>query len=267
MILWSSRTAVLSSRFQKRSLLATKTNVVRLLPDGSYDSTFQPVLTEGDTRLEPLPDGKILIRGISAVNGIARRGLARLDVDGRLDLNFVPFTDDLDTENVAIQHDGKLILPQMWLANGYPTRELVRLNPDGSRDETYVGAIQHDLRLPDDNFQVRALVLQPDENLLVSTVDWGQDGGWIGSIIRLHGDGLPFIVPTSVHRNAHGAIEFQITSATNRNVVVEATTGLTPVSWTPLTSLARATYGGRITFTDPDAAQFPRRFYRAVRGQ
>jgi hypothetical protein len=236
-------------------------NVIRLLRDGSYDSSFAPVLRNGDVLLvETFPDGRILLgpgyRGTP--------GLARLQVDGHLDVDFVPFADDLDTGSVAIQRDGKIILPQIWRVNGLPTRQIVRLNSDGSHDETYVSAVRHEVHLRDgvDNFSVVAFVLQPDEKLLVSTIDASDDGHPVGSIIRLHGDGLPYIVPTSLTRKADGAIEFQVTAATNRTVIVEAASVLKPDLWTPLASFLPAVDRGPLEFTDPDAGHFSQRFYR-----
>jgi uncharacterized delta-60 repeat protein len=231
-----------------------KRNVIRLMPDGSYDSSFQPVLTAGGARgLKVLPDGKILIG----------EPFERLHADGRLDLDFVPFSDDLDATSVAIQRDGKIIVAQFWRMNFLPTRQLVRLNTNGSRDETFVGELPL-VGTSTNHFHVQALALQPDGKLVVSTVGASNDGRWIGSIIRLHGDGDPFIVPESIRRSADGGFEFEVTAATNRTVVLEATTDLSSQSWVPVASFPPAADRGPLTFTDPDAANFSRRFYRVA---
>ena len=251
-----------------------KRNVIRLLPDGSYDPSFKPVLTDGDVQfVKSFPDGKIFLGavsdapgGFSTVNGIARPRLARLQADGLLDLNFIPFADDLDSGNVAIQRDGKIILPQFWKVNGSPTRQLVRLNTDGSRDETYVSGLRHEIHLRDgvDDFQVLALVLLPDEKLVVSTIGYSDDGTPVGSIIRLHGDGVPYIVPASIRANSNRTVEFQITAATNRTVVVESSPNLKSGPWTMLATFSPGVGRETIQFSDGGAANMQQRFYRAV---
>ena len=230
-----------------------KRNVIRLLPDGSYDPSFAPVLTNGDVvGFGTLPDGKILLWGeFSTVNGMARPWLARLHADGRLDLNFVPITEEFDKANLAIQRDGKIILLQYGKVNGSPA-QLVRLNTDGRRDETYVSGLRNAQR-------VYAPVPQPDEKLLVSSVDASGV-----SIIRLHGDGAPYIVPVSIRPNSNGTIEFQITAATNRTVVVESSPNLKSGPWTMLATFPPGVGRETIQFSDSGSTNTQQRFYRAV---
>lgn len=255
-----------------------KRNVIRLLPDGSYDPSFKPVLTEGLSStngvngvtdgdvhfVQSLPDGKIFLGalsgGFTTVNGIARPGLARLQADGGLDLDFIPFADDLNPGDLAIQRDGKIILAEFWKVLGSPTRQLVRLKTDGSRDETYVSEL-HEIH---DDFRVEALALQPDEKLVVSTSGYSEDGTPVGSIIRLHGDGVPYIVPASIRANSNATIEFQITGATNRTVIVEFSPDLRSGPWTMLATFPPGVGRETIQFSDDGAANTPRRFYRAV---
>jgi uncharacterized delta-60 repeat protein len=61
--------------------------VVRLNPDGSFDSTFDPPEFEGGVSgAEQMPDGRIVVfGGFTAIDGRARPGLALLHSDGRLD--------------------------------------------------------------------------------------------------------------------------------------------------------------------------------------
>src|SRR5262245_18482512 len=243
----------------------TKRNVIRLLPDGSYDPSFEAVLTAGDVHVvETLPDGRILLgaNGIVTVKGyVTSPAPLRLQVDGQLDLDFLPFTNDLDPDDrLAIQRDGKIIVRQFWRTNGFPTRQLVRLNRDGSRDETFVA----DLHSPPGTYEVgiRDLVLQPDGKLLVAALFLANSGA-VGSIARLHGDGAPFLVPASLHRNTDGTVDFQVTTATNRTVIIEAADNLKPDSWEAIASFLSATNRGPINFRDADAGRFSRRFYRA----
>lgn len=228
-----------------------KRSVIRLLPDGSYDPSFEPVLIGGGVTARTMPDGKILLGGISAVNGRASPEWVRLHPDGRFDLEFVPFTSDLDFGNLAIQRDGKIILFQYGKAVGSPG-QLVRLHTDGRRDETYVGGLR-------DAQGVYAVALQPDGKLVSSVNVSG-----VVSIIRLHGDGVPYIVPPSVRANSSGIVEFQITAATTRTMVIESSADLKSGPWTVLATFPPAVGRGTIQFSDSGSAKTPQRFYRAV---
>jgi len=68
-------------------------DVFRINPDGSRDLSFAPAdLDTGSAyQIEAQPNGKILITGpFSAVNGVPRNHLARLNSDGSLDTGFDP---------------------------------------------------------------------------------------------------------------------------------------------------------------------------------
>ena len=70
-------------------------NIVRLNPDSTIDPSFNATAaTERSVRAFLIqPDGKIFIAGnFVAVNGVARRRIARLNSDGTLDLSFDPGT-------------------------------------------------------------------------------------------------------------------------------------------------------------------------------
>lgn len=251
-------------------------DVIRVLPDGSRDPSFEPVVTNGDVHLvEILADGKIVLGafpspygldGFSRVNGIDRPGLARLHDDGRLDLGFIPFADDLNPYKMAIQHDGKIVLAQFWKVNGSPTRQLVRLNTDGSRDETYVSGLRHEVQLWDgvDDFYIQDMVLQPDGKLVVSIQDRSEDGTPFRSMFRLHGDGVPYIVPASIRAHSGRTVEFQIAAATNRTVVVESSPDLKSGPWTMVATFSPGVGRETIQFSDPGAANRQQQFYRAI---
>ena len=82
--------------------------------------------------------------------------------------------------------------------------------------------------------------------------------------IRLHGDGVPYAWPHTLQRSSEGTVAFEITAATNRTVVVEASTDLKSGSWTPLTTFAPAVQRATIEFSDLEAGKFQKRFYRAI---
>ena len=103
--------------------------VMRLKADGTYDETFNgtglvitPVLGFGVvTAVAIQPDGKIVVAGSAAVNGIRQFCLVRYNTNGSLDTTFdgngivytrIYPTDDnthSKAENIAVQPDGKIV--------------------------------------------------------------------------------------------------------------------------------------------------------------
>ena len=86
-------------------------------------------------------DGKILSAGgFTAVNGITRNRIARLNPDGSLDDSF---SCDVAGPNgwvhaLALQSDGKILLGGWFnMVNGAARTNLARLNPDGSLDSSF----------------------------------------------------------------------------------------------------------------------------------
>src|SRR6266480_4891015 len=89
-------------------------------------------------------DGKVIIGGsFSSINSIARYGVARLRVDGSLDVNFRPSTFLGTTVNaLAVQSDGKIVIAgivSQYVADmGFTNTTLARLNSDGSVDGSFM---------------------------------------------------------------------------------------------------------------------------------
>jgi uncharacterized delta-60 repeat protein len=123
-------------------------SVVRINPDGSFDSTFDSdgiaiIDLIGDDLLYAMAlqtDGKIVVAGTSSMNFAA----IRLNTDGSLDTSFdtdgkvktpVTIGDDIATA-LTIQTDGKIILAGITNAPGN-LNLLVRYNTDGSLDTTF----------------------------------------------------------------------------------------------------------------------------------
>ncbi len=83
---------------------------------------------------------KIIIVGeFSAYNGKARKGIARLNMDGSLDSGFNPGTGaNSSVWSVYIQTDGKIIIGGLFTTyNGITRNRIVRFNSDGSLDTTF----------------------------------------------------------------------------------------------------------------------------------
>ena len=136
-------------------------------------------------------DGKIVIGGrFSAVNGIARNNIARLNGDGTLDR---AFAEQLaqgvngQVNALAIQPEGGIIVGGTFTQAGQvETLNLARYDAEGSVDQTFGGA---DVAESGANGSVYALAVQPDGKIVVggnfSTV-FGQPRR---SIARLNADG------------------------------------------------------------------------------
>jgi len=104
-------------------------------------------------------DGKILIGGsITRVGGVARRYLARLNVDGSLDSGFKPEINGL-VRALAVQADGRVIVGGDFSRVNGTTRPFVaRLNPGGTLDTGFAPALED---------SCRAVVIQPNARIVV----------------------------------------------------------------------------------------------------
>ncbi len=104
--------------------------------DANGEISSTPSLTASSTvnKIIRLPDGKFLIGGqFTAVNGVTRNQVARLNADLTLDTTFDPgttFPGFREVYALAIDRDGKY----MVAINDNTFKYLVRLNPDGTRD-------------------------------------------------------------------------------------------------------------------------------------
>ena len=150
--------------------------VQRLLADGSLDPAFTPVeLTFTPATAKPVnailvqPDGKLIIAGIfSAVNGVARAGVARLNIDGSLDDSFDPGSGaNGPVYCAALRADGRVLLGGAFTAfDGTTSKFLVQLMPDATIDPSYTFGDHFGHYVPGDGAVV-ALGLQSDGRLVV----------------------------------------------------------------------------------------------------
>ena len=136
-------------------------------------------------------DGKIVIGGrFSAVNGIARNNIARLNDDGTLDRTFA----DLSAQGVngqvnalAIQPQGGIIVGGSFTQAGQVEMlNLARYGADGNADQTFggVGTAQSGV-----NGIVYALAVQPDGKIVVGGNFDAIFGQPRRGIARLNADG------------------------------------------------------------------------------
>ncbi|MEW6157485.1 MAG: hypothetical protein AB1813_08640 [Verrucomicrobiota bacterium] len=120
--------------------------LVRLNPNGEMDTGFNSGTgPSGTVRCVTVqPDGRILIGGeFLTFNGVSRRGIARLNSDGSLDLSFDPEGGARGwVYCVAAREDGKLLLGGDFTTfAGVSANRIVQLDSSGKVDATFnVGA-------------------------------------------------------------------------------------------------------------------------------
>jgi uncharacterized delta-60 repeat protein len=169
---------------------AVRNYVARLNLDGSLDITFGdgPAGPNGDIRsVATQSDGKVIIGGnFTAINGIAKYYLARLNADGALDSTF---GNGLAGPNkmvvqVAVQSDGKILLAgRFTTVNKVGQTSIARLKSDGSLDSTFANS------LTGSNNFIYALALQSDGKILLGGSFLTISGPGYKSIARLEADG------------------------------------------------------------------------------
>lgn len=157
---------------------ATRNRVARLNANGTLDSSFDPGTGPAGpyfgflhvTALTMQSNGKALVGGdFSSFNGLSRNRLARLNADGTVDTNFVPWIGApvnyaFQPYTFLVQPDGKILVGgNAALSYGSDGSGLARLNPDGSFDNSFhadtLGANR-------DYAVINSLVLQSDGKVL-----------------------------------------------------------------------------------------------------
>jgi len=113
----------------------TRNYLARLNANGSADTSFDdgtgPIGNGvvGDIEgMQLLPNGQIIVGGdFNTYNGVNRYGLARLNLDGSVDLSYNSSgTNTVDA--FGLQPDGKVVYVKTW------DSQVARLNPDGSTE-------------------------------------------------------------------------------------------------------------------------------------
>jgi len=141
----------------------TRNRIARLEADGSVDTTFDPGagLDSWGHCLALQPDGKIIVGGIFAnVGGVAKRGIARLNTDGTLDLTFAGSGVNDVVYSVAVDAEGRVLVGGYFsVIHSTSRNNLARLLPTGFIDQSF-SAIGP-------NGSVESIVHQPDSLILI----------------------------------------------------------------------------------------------------
>jgi len=246
----------------------TATLTVRPLPTGpgSLDIAFDPTAAgtmpglEGESlppfvgALASQADGKLLIRGRwDRINGVVRRGLARLNADGTLDPSFqFSCSNDLTVVSLVRQPHGRILTAGTVSDFGRDAGSYL-LNPDGTVDSRFQTWVHADQGLP----QVAAMLLRSDGQILI--------GGWFSSVnqipanavARLQGEILPVL--RALGQSAQG-FRVELTGRPEAVSWFEASTNL--AHWAVAGCVTNSATGN-CEFTDPAASENSWRFFRA----
>ena len=138
-------TLIVAGRFTSVNGVA-HLNLVRLLPNGSRDATFNASTDQSPRTLAAYPDNSLLVGGLfSLVNGAPSKGLVRLDPQGALVSTtvFSPGLNVLRADDLAIQPDGNILVAGiMTSGTGIEVRGPVRLLPNGGLDPSFAPDIR-----------------------------------------------------------------------------------------------------------------------------
>jgi uncharacterized delta-60 repeat protein len=163
--------------------------IARLNQDCSLDPTFDPGDGINGTpyRMVIQDDGKILVGGSGFLyNGIARPGIARVNVDGSLDLSFDPQMSNgswlcCGVDALTVQPNGKILIGGSFTAVGGIARNgIARLHSDGSLDTLFDPGTG--------SLSIYAFGFQDDGRILVGGGFSSFNGTSRANIARLHGD-------------------------------------------------------------------------------
>jgi len=163
----------------------SKNNIVKLLPTGELDTSFEGALPQSYLNAVALQsDGKLLI------GGNTNKRLNRLNVDGTIDASFNVGTGfDAPVHSLAVQNDGKILVGGYFTSfNNTEANYIIRLNSDGTRDTSFsIGTgLFHKATLTP---QVKKIIVLGDGKILIAGQFVSYNGTLSKSLIRLEANG------------------------------------------------------------------------------
>ncbi len=161
--------------------------LARFQPDGGLDTSFSPGTWFDDTThaLAIQPDGKLIVGGqFSLVNGLPRNRVARLNIDGSLDLGFNPGAGPNGSLlTLLVLPSGDILAGGVFTVYGSTSQSsLARLYSDGTLDPTFKTKFS--------GGSVRTLLRQEDGRILVGGDFTQVDGLPRRRIARLEASGI-----------------------------------------------------------------------------
>lgn len=151
----------------------TRTGLARFNVNGTLDSAFDAKLNGSVNTIVALADGRMLVGGaFTTVAGIGRSRMARLSAAGAIDGSFTsPDIRNGEVRGIAIETEGTYVIGGTFTSvrgDGNRNR-LARILANGGMDTSFN---------PDANGEVNAVLVLPDEKILVG----GSFGAFAGSV-------------------------------------------------------------------------------------
>jgi uncharacterized delta-60 repeat protein len=222
-------------------------HLARLNSDGTLDTTFLQSGSGFNDLVRAIavqPDGKIIVVGAyNSFNGTNRSRVARLNVDGSLDTNFLQSGSGTDgtVGAVALQPDGKIVIGGLFFEyTSIPRRFIARLNTDGTLDNTFT---QTGTGL---NGTVLSIAVQRDGKLAIAGGFRSYNGTSREFLARLNSDGT---LDSSFGQTGTGLDGVVVTLALQPDEKVIVSGFLTSYNGTPRKYIARFNTDGTLDAT------------------
>lgn len=166
---------------------ATRSRLVRLLPDGNSDDSFAASTDGRVTDTLFLEDGRSIIAGsFTNVNGVVRSRIARLLPDGSLDALFQPNVPaDCWLNALALQPDGEVVAAGGISSGSLSALYLVRVATNGQVSMSHAIGPWLSYPVP----EVLSLAIQRDGRLLIGGNFTNVYGRAAWNLARLKADG------------------------------------------------------------------------------
>jgi len=169
--------------------------IVRLLSDGSTDTTFNPanpaIARFGGASLSRIAlqtDGKVLIAGnFEMASGTPRLSVVRFNTDATVDGGFeiAPGQTNGSIDEIAVKTDGKIVIAGNFEAAGSnPRTNIAQLNADSTTDTTFNP-------VSGTNARVFAIAVQADGKIIIGGDFTTFNGTTRNRLVRINTDGTP----------------------------------------------------------------------------
>lgn len=153
------------------------------------------------TEITGLADGRMLISGsFTAVHGVARARIARLNADGTLDAAFPAGTGPDNNVNAMVAlPDGKFLVGGRFTTwDGTARAAIARINADGTLDPTFTGPT-----FGAGTQRVESITVLPDGRILISGSFYFSESTFKSGLARLNANGSRDITFTGITNGAH----------------------------------------------------------------
>ena len=229
--------------------------IARINNNGTLDEAFQVGLgANGNVYAVAVQaDGKAVIGGdFTAVNGVTLPHIARLNVDGSVDLTFNPGTGASDSvRSLAVQSDGRILIGGLFTnVNGIALNHIARLTDRGAVDPTFMPGLGF-------NDSVSTITIQPDTRILLGGQFTKCNGVTRHRLTRLNNDGS---LDTMINFG-DGANSFVAAVVVQTNGLIDLGGGFTQYDGQSRQHLARI-YGG--TVGGPGQLEFTSGVYQVL---